>query len=82
MLAVRQADDAAEQARLVAYPEKARLASSAEADITGPELHQTELKRKQGLRSIQYWYKGKPVAAGPFAQSHVATAQAPASRNK
>ncbi len=40
MLAVRQADEAADQAVLAAHLEDADLVSSAEAESSGPELHQ------------------------------------------
>jgi hypothetical protein len=42
--------------------------SSADQAAT-TQLYKAELERKQGLRGIQYWYKGKPVASGSFADA-------------
>jgi hypothetical protein len=39
------------------------------------QLYKAELEPKQGLHSIQYWYKGKPVISGPFAKQTTAIAK-------
>jgi hypothetical protein len=39
------------------------------------ELYKAELQRKESLRSIRYYYRGKPVTAGPFAQPAPALAE-------
>jgi hypothetical protein len=67
MRAVRGADESARTAFLDDQPEDTELVSSAPAQVTGPDFYRSELNRKQGLRTIRYHYKGKPVTAGPFA---------------
>jgi Dockerin type I domain len=55
-----------EQASLAAFRQSA--AESGEVEFSEAQLFQTERRRKQSLRSIEYYYRGKPVRQGPFAQ--------------
>jgi hypothetical protein len=80
MRAVRSADDTARSAFLAAHREDEEALSSASAPVS--ELYQAELQRKQGLRSIRYYYKGKPVTSGSFAYSQVAATKAAGSSNR
>jgi hypothetical protein len=67
MREVRSEEDAASAAFLTAHPEDKEVASNSDQP-TGTQLYKTELQRKQSLRAIQYWYKGKPVASGQYAK--------------
>src|SRR5262249_53207761 len=49
-------------------PQDAQLSSEGDSQPKESQLYQAELQRKQSLRSIQYFYRGKPVTAGAFAQ--------------
>ena len=71
MQAVRNADDSAAAAFLNTHPEDREALSSAD-HVTGAQLYKSELERKQRLRSIRYWYKGKPVLSGSFAHAQTA----------
>jgi hypothetical protein len=71
---IRKADNVATTAFMAANPEDKETMSSAD-DVPGPQRYQEELQRKQGLRSIQYWYKGKPVTSGPLAKQTTALAK-------
>lgn len=82
MRAIRSADEAVSAAYLVANPEDADFGSNASAGVTEPQLYQAELQRKQGLRSIRYYYKGKCVTAGPYAQWQAATAKGTGSSSR
>lgn len=66
MRALRSEEDAASAAFLTAHPEDKELMSSSD-QATGIQLYRAELQRKQSVRGIHYWYKGKPVTSGPFA---------------
>jgi glutamate synthase domain-containing protein 1 len=44
-------------------------------DRSAAQTYQAELKRKQSLRNIHYWYKGKPVTTGPLANQAIATSR-------
>jgi hypothetical protein len=68
MRALRTEENAATAAFLTAHPEDKEVVSSSD-QATETQLYRTELQRKQSLRSIQYWYKGKPVTSGPYAQA-------------
>jgi hypothetical protein len=74
MRAIRQADDADSAVFLAAHPEDREAISSAD-HVATTQLYKAELERKQGLHSIQYWYKGKPVTSGPFAKQTTAIAK-------
>ncbi len=75
MRMIRDADNAAIASYKASNPDDVRAADSALPQVASPVLYKTERERKQGLRSIRYYYKGKPVATGPFAQSQVAIAR-------
>ncbi|MBV9265349.1 MAG: hypothetical protein JO061_04190, partial [Acidobacteriaceae bacterium] len=68
MRAARSADQGATSAFLADSPEDAKLLGSAKEQVSTAQLYQTELQRKRGLRTVRYYYRGKPVTAGPYAQ--------------
>jgi hypothetical protein len=74
MRATRSADDASTAAFLAANPGDKEATSSAD-HIPTTQLYVAELQRKQSLRSIQYYYHGKPVTQGPFAQGNAVVAK-------
>ncbi len=74
MREVRKADDTARANFLAAHAEDTETVSNAD-QVTAAQLYQPEVQRKQGLRSIQYWYKGKQVTSGLFAQQTTAIAK-------
>jgi hypothetical protein len=74
MRSIRRADDAETATFFAAHPEDKEAVNNADrATTTG--LYNVELQRKQSLRNIHYWYKGKPVTAGPYAQPPTAIAK-------
>ena len=52
-----------------------RPGDNGDLQVSEPELFQAERDRKQSLRSTKYYYRGKPVTAGPFAKTHTAIAK-------
>jgi hypothetical protein len=68
MREVRKAEQAAIAELAARNPQDAQLSSEVDSQPKESQLYQTELQRKQSLRSIQYFYRGKPVTTGPFAQ--------------
>jgi hypothetical protein len=77
MRAVRRVERAAFYAFVTAHPEDKECLSGAEEPTTGTAAYNTELKRKEGLRSIRYYYKGTLVDNGCFAQWQEAAAGKP-----
>jgi Dockerin type I domain/FG-GAP-like repeat len=74
MRTTRQMDDTARANFLAAHAEDNEVVSNADP-VVPAQLYRTELQRKQSLRDIQYWYKGKPVTSGPLARQTAATAK-------
>ncbi len=74
MRALRSEDDAATTTFFAAHPQDKEAMSNSD-DVSGAQLYGEELQRKQSLRSVQYWYKGKPVTSGPLAQPSTAVAK-------
>jgi hypothetical protein len=58
-----------------AIVESAQLLSEDDSQSKESQLYETERQRKESLRSIRYYYRGKPVTAGPFAQQATALAK-------
>lgn len=67
MRAVHAQDEANFAAYLAANPGDAKFLKGSQTLLTGQALYRTELVRKQGARSIHYYYKGKAVTTGPYA---------------
>jgi hypothetical protein len=74
MRAVRGADATAAATFLAANPEDKEATNSVE-EIAAGQPYQAELQRKQSLRSIQYYYRGKPVTQGPLARAQAVSAR-------
>jgi hypothetical protein len=55
-----------EEASLAAFRQSAGEVGDAESSEA--QLFQAERQRKQSLRSVKYYYRGKPVTQGPFAK--------------
>lgn len=77
MREVRQTEDAAFSAFHQRAPEIGEVESSETGEVESSEtaLFQAERQRKQSLRSIRYYYRGKPVTQGPLAQGSVTAAK-------
>jgi hypothetical protein len=67
MRSVRNGDEAESTAFLAEQPKDTDILS-ASSNAETSALYTAELERKQALRNIHYYYKGKPVTKGPFAQ--------------
>jgi hypothetical protein len=74
MREIRKADKIAAMEFITAHPEDKEEMSSSD-DTAGSQQYQEELHRKQSLRNVQYWYKGKPVTSGPFARQSTTLAK-------
>ncbi len=81
MRTVRAADEAATAAFKATNPDDAKLLDRA-APITTAQLYHSELNRKQALRSVQYYYRGKPVTRGPYAAWQTAMGKTDTSGNQ
>lgn len=82
MRTVHAAEGAARAAYVAANPDDVNLLANAQVQFTEPQLYQVELNRKQALRSVQYYYRGKPVTRGLYAAWQTAMGKAGTSGNQ
>jgi hypothetical protein len=75
MREVRKSDEAARAEFATENPENSDLLSDLDSQTKESQLFAAERQRKESLRSIRYYYRGKPVSAGPFAEQYTAIAK-------